>query len=90
MPRIFIYLLLLPLFLGSSTLAAVSHIEVDCLTPFTVYLLFGFVICTFVCSVITVVICFIQCIDYICVRVAYFRHHPQYRNRDIAALLRLV
>ncbi len=90
MPRIFMYLTLLPLFLGCSTLAAVSHLEVDCLTPFTVYLIYGLVTLTLICSLITVVIAFIQCIDYICVRLAYLRHHPQYRDRNIAQLLRLL
>ena len=28
-----------------------------------------------------------QTADYLYVRVAYYRHHPQYRNREVATLL---
>ncbi|MBA5713187.1 hypothetical protein DT036_19085 [Bacillus velezensis] len=70
-PRVFILLTLVALFCACSTLAAVSHIEVDCIPAFTVYLLYGFVTLTLICSLITVVIAFIQCIDWVCVRFAY-------------------
>ncbi|UXO93706.1 E3 RID-alpha [Human adenovirus 1] len=89
-PRVLILLTLIALFCACSTLAAVAHIEVDCIPPFTVYLLYGFVTLILICSLVTVVIAFIQFIDWVCVRIAYLRHHPQYRDTAIAELLRIL
>lgn len=85
---LFIFLCL-PIIFASSTFASVSHINPDCLTPFTVYLIFAFVTATCVCSLITLLITSLQIFDYYYVRFVYRRHHPHYQNPQIAALLQL-
>ncbi|AAX19418.1 E3 RID-alpha [simian adenovirus 1] len=83
----FLLLLCLPIIFVSSTFAAVSHLEPECLPPFDVYLILTFVCCISICSIACFFITIFQAADYFYVRIAYFRHHPEYRNQNVASLL---
>lgn len=81
------FLLCLPIIFVSSTFAAVSHVEAECLPPFAVYLIFAFVCCTAIASIACFFVTIFQAADYLYVRFVYFRHHPEYRNQNVASLL---
>lgn len=89
MVKVLLIFLCLPIIFSSSTFAAVSHIDPDCIAPFAVYLIFTFVTATCVCSLITLLLTSLQFFDYCYVRYVYRRHHPRYQNPHIAALLHL-
>lgn len=80
-------LVCLPIIYASTTFAAVSHLDTDCLPALLTYLIFTSVCCTAICSIATFFVAIFQTADYLYVRVAYYRHHPQYRNHEVAALL---
>lgn len=77
----------LPIICVSTTFAATSHLDTDCLSPFLVYLILTFVVCTSITSIACFFVTIFQAADYIYVRFAYFRHHPEYRNQQVATLL---
>ncbi|ALE30444.1 RID-alpha [Simian adenovirus 19] len=83
----FVLLLCLPIIFVSTSFAAVSHLDPDCLPPFDVYLIFTFLCIIAICSIASFFVVIFQAADYAYVRIVYFRHHPQYRNRDVATLL---
>lgn len=83
----FFILLCIPIICASTTFAAVSHLEPDCLPPFVVYLILTFVVCTAITSIACFFVTIFQAADYLYVRFAYFRHHPEYRNQNVASLL---
>ncbi|ALE30408.1 RID-alpha [Simian adenovirus 16] len=87
MLSIFLILLALPIIFISSAFASVSQLEAECISPFVAYLIFAFVGCITICSIVCFLITAFQCIDYFYVRWVYRRHHPRYQNRDVAALL---
>ncbi len=89
-PRNFFFTILICLLNICATLAAATSVSPDCIGPFATYLLFALITCICVSSTVCLVINFFQLIDWIFVRFAYLRHHPEYRNHDIAALLRLL
>lgn len=80
-------LVCLPIIYASTTFAAVSHLDTYCLPALLTYLIFTSVCCTAICSIATFFVTIFQTADYLYVRVAYYRHHPQYRNHEVAALL---
>ena len=80
-------LVCLPIIYASTTFAAVSHLDTDCLPALLTYLIFTSVCCTAICSIATFFVAIFQTADYLYVRVAYYRHHPQYRNHEVVALL---
>lgn len=80
-------LLCLPIIYASTTFAAAAHLDVDCISPFLVYLIFTFICCTAICSVATLFVTIFQAADYLYVRVVYHRHHPDYRYNRVARLL---
>lgn len=77
-------LVCLPIIYASTTFAAVSHLDTDCLPALLTYLIFTSVCCTAICSIATFFVAIFQTADYLYVRVAYYRHHPQYRNHEVA------
>lgn len=77
----------LPIIFISTTFAAASHLDPECLPPFLVYLIVTFIICIAVASIASFLLIVLQIADYLYVRITYRRHHPEYRNREIAALL---
>ncbi|AFD21955.1 E3 RID-alpha [Simian adenovirus A1173] len=87
MPTLLFILLALPVIFISTAYATVSHLEAECLSPFVVYLIFTFLGCISICSIVAFLITTFQCVDYVYVRWVYRHHHPQYQNREVAALL---
>ena len=80
-------LLCLPIIYASTTFAAASHLDTDCLPPFLVYLIFSLICCIAICSIATFFVAIFQAADYLYVRVVYSRHHPRYQDREVASLL---
>ncbi|UNI81698.1 E3 RID-alpha [Human mastadenovirus B] len=89
-PRNFFFTILICAFNVCATFTAVATATPDCIGAFASYALFAFVTCICVCSIVCLVINFFQLVDWIFVRIAYLRHHPEYRNQNVAALLRLI
>lgn len=89
-PRFFLFNILFCLFNVCAAFAAVSHASPDCLGPFPTYLLFALLTCTCVCSIVCLVVTFLQLIDWCCARYNYLHHSPEYRDENIARILRLI
>lgn len=83
----FLVLFTLPVIFASTAFATVSHLDPECISPFAAYLIFTFLACISICSIVGFLFTAFQCIDYIYVRWVYRRHHPRYENQSVAALL---
>ncbi|CAZ68005.1 unnamed protein product [Simian adenovirus 26] len=89
-PRHFIITSLICVLQVCATLALVANASPDCIGAFASYVLFAFITCICCCSIVCLLITFFQFVDWVFVRIAYLRHHPQYRDQRVAQLLRLI
>ncbi|ALE30374.1 RID-alpha [Simian adenovirus 13] len=81
--------LTVPVTLATVSFATATHLEPECLPPFQVYLVFSFLCCTCIASLITLLLVFFQFVDYFLVRLRYRHHAPQFQNPNVARLLAL-